>query len=660
MKTCLKVLVAFVILFNDIPCFSQLSDSFYHVLPAGIKPADRSSLSDDEIKVLLDSVAQLPHSYLKEMDILARQFVKSIEMMSDRGRKISCMTSVARFYMYLDMNKAMQYSQQVLRYYDNDMQYGKFAGRAYVYIGDVYLHRLQVDSVLKYFYLGLTVCKKYNDTATLLDVYGNFCDLYNVIGIHDKAAQFADQALSLFREQWTGSYTFYYIGKIISFKNLYTKTKIERYADSVIAMANNIFKNNRNDSMYWFGTAYLLLSEVYYQKGNYRQALTYTDSSLLKVYSERDKYYSAAKKRLKRDIYLVRMGQTGLGERLLDSLPVTSFYYRRVLSQAMYEHSAGIQDWQHAFKYYYEYIRNRDSVSAVESNGLLAESAQKYAAAEKQAKIIALENSNLLREKKESRLVTAAAGTGLILLLVIAILMGLYRQSQIKRHSERQQLAAELYKMEAAIHDERQLQFEKIEAQRKKIAADMHDEVSSGLAAFRFYIVDLKAKARATETTAVLTELEAEAQVLYQQARDFMKNLNASKPSDSYNVFALAEQLATRFCNEKVMVIRNNADRNGVERYLTGPMHYELYLVIKEAVANSIKHAGANRIDIDIYFKDHTCFFAISDNGRGFSLVSATAGLGLKSMENRMTVIDGHLRILSASSGTIIEGNFPV
>lgn len=299
-------------------------------------------------------------------------------------------------------------------------------------------------------------------------------------------------------------------------------------------------------------------------------------------------------------------------------------------------------------------------MKVVESGSLLAEAQQKNAITEKQMQITALENSNLIKEKAQSKLVTGAVITGMVLLLVIVILTALYRNAQTKRYSERQLLTAELYRMEAAMHDERQLQLDNIAAQRKKIAEDMHDEVSSGLAAFRFYIIDLKSKAVQTETIKILDELEQEAHVLYQQARNFMKNLNASKPAAGYNVYDLAEQLSSKFSNERSLVIRNNIDRTGVEQYFTGPMHYELYLVIKETVANSIKHAGASLVDIGIYFKNHTCFFSINDNGKGFNAATVSNGLGLNSITNRIKSINGNIKVYSNNSGTVVEGFFPV
>jgi signal transduction histidine kinase len=408
------------------------------------------------------------------------------------------------------------------------------------------------------------------------------------------------------------------------------------------------------------------LAALYYRKDNYQLALKYVDSSLLEKYRSLDTYdKNTWYQYFWRSIYLVRLGQPQKALALLDSLPGTSYNNRRLIYQALYKEAAAAKDWKMAFTWHKEYIRNLDSIlvtaKVTKVSGLLFEAEQKHTAAEKQIRITALENKNLIKERQQSKFISAAIGTGLLLLLAIAILMGMYRYTQVKRHSEKQLLTAELYRMESVIHDERQLQLEALSSQRKKIAENMHDEVSSGLAAFRFYIVDLKARAENKETTAILTELEAEAQVLYQQARDFMKNLNANIPSARYNVCELADQLSVRFANEKLLVIKNNIDRNGVEQYFTGSVHYELYLVIKEAVANSIKHAGASLVEIGIWFKDHTCFFSIGDNGKGFNTETAgTDGLGLKSIANRIQTINGDLKIRSAGSGTLIEGFFPV
>ncbi len=665
MKPVLKfaLFISAFVLCNGV--YAQISDSLYKALPVTIKLANPGALSTKDLKTLLDSSKNtLPQKYFPELSMLARRFGAAAEKSTNKDEKIKNTMAVAQFYWDWNNTNGLEYLQKIVGYCGNESKYAGLMGRVYTIMGDQYMTKHFTDSTIQFCYKGLDICTQYQDTVFMLQACNDLCDTYNRLNLFDKVVYYSNKALALTNQKWSDNYIYNIFFKMRGYRGWYEKTRNQSYADSVITIAKNIFKYTHNDSMYWYGSTYLILGQLYYNVGNYRQALNYYDSSLMNEYREKDKYYDIKRVGIKyfiRNLCLIRMGQTGLAKALIDSVGVTDYYSQRRIYDALYNYAVDVKDWKNAFLYYKQYNLNVDSAKAIETNGLLFETEQRYAVAEKQAQITALENKGLLREKQQSKLLTTGIAAGLVLLLAIAILTGMYRYAQVKRHSEKQLLTAELYSMESAIHEERQQQLENIIAQRKKIAEDMHDEVSSGLAAFRFYIIDLKARAKSAETTAMLSELEGEAQVLYQQARNFMKNLNASKPSDSYNVYELAEQLSARFNNEEVLMIKNNIDRRGVEQYFTGSMHYELYLVIKEAIANSIKHAGASLVDIGIYFKNHTCFFAINDNGKGFNVETASSdGLGLKSISNRIQTIRGNLQIRSNSNGTVIEGFFPV
>jgi signal transduction histidine kinase len=271
----------------------------------------------------------------------------------------------------------------------------------------------------------------------------------------------------------------------------------------------------------------------------------------------------------------------------------------------------------------------------------------------------------LLTEKKDNK--TKAITTVIVLILIIAILLLVwyYKQLQLKKEKEKQQLAYNLAKAETKMENERAAQQIKqehlIKEQREKISKNIHDEINSGLAALRFYITDLKSSATESKTKEVLAKVEEEAEHLYLQARDFMNNLNADKTIANYNVLSLLENLAARFNDESILHIENKIDEAGIEKNFTAKQHYEMYSVIKEAITNIIKHAGASKAIISIAFNDNRCEFFVADNGKGFNRQQIKEGLGLKSLESRIVdELHGELKINSTAKGTVVSGSFPV
>jgi signal transduction histidine kinase len=81
------------------------------------------------------------------------------------------------------------------------------------------------------------------------------------------------------------------------------------------------------------------------------------------------------------------------------------------------------------------------------------------------------------------------------------------------------------------------------------------------------------------------------------------------------------------------------------------------YFTVSEALANSIKHAGAARVDIRIVAVDGTLLAEVSDDGRGGADAS---GRGLHGLRRRLAALDGTLSVSSPEGGpTIVRAELP-
>jgi PAS domain S-box-containing protein len=71
-----------------------------------------------------------------------------------------------------------------------------------------------------------------------------------------------------------------------------------------------------------------------------------------------------------------------------------------------------------------------------------------------------------------------------------------------------------------------------------------------------------------------------------------------------------------------------------------------LYRIAQEAVANAIRHAHATRIEIRLTFTSRQGILAISDNGRGVTVMpNPQLGMGMRTMAHRARMIGGEFRI---------------
>jgi signal transduction histidine kinase len=98
------------------------------------------------------------------------------------------------------------------------------------------------------------------------------------------------------------------------------------------------------------------------------------------------------------------------------------------------------------------------------------------------------------------------------------------------------------------------------------------------------------------------------------------------------------------------------------------PRTYEeaMYRIAQEALSNAIRHSGARQIEIKIGAMDDAIYLIVADDGRGFALdavvpsASGASGLGLHTMRDRATALNGSLEISTApGSGTTVHVRLP-
>jgi len=97
-------------------------------------------------------------------------------------------------------------------------------------------------------------------------------------------------------------------------------------------------------------------------------------------------------------------------------------------------------------------------------------------------------------------------------------------------------------------------------------------------------------------------------------------------------------------------------ETDGLE--ISGEKRRHIFLVVKEALHNVVKHANATEVAIDIRAAE-LLMIKIKDNGKGFEGSENTFGNGLKNMHNRVNKINGNM-LIQNSSGTEISIEIPI
>jgi signal transduction histidine kinase len=184
-----------------------------------------------------------------------------------------------------------------------------------------------------------------------------------------------------------------------------------------------------------------------------------------------------------------------------------------------------------------------------------------------------------------------------------------------------------------------------LDAERTRIARDMHDQIGASLTQISL-LSDI-----ALAQGAGIPQLPRLADTARQAVTSLDEIVWAVDPKqDRFD--SLLEYLApqiTELTQAANLRCRLDFPPHGIERHLPAHFRHQLFLTIREAVNNTIKHAKATELKIAIHPTDDELHIEISDNGTGFS-PDTPRGNGLNNMQARIQELGGALYIDSHSN----------
>jgi signal transduction histidine kinase len=82
-------------------------------------------------------------------------------------------------------------------------------------------------------------------------------------------------------------------------------------------------------------------------------------------------------------------------------------------------------------------------------------------------------------------------------------------------------------------------------------------------------------------------------------------------------------------------------------------------VVLREALSNCARHAGASRVEVDLAVEDGWFSLWVTDDGRGVS-GTEVPGSGLRNLRARATAHGGDLDVQDADPGTVLRWRVPI
>lgn len=199
------------------------------------------------------------------------------------------------------------------------------------------------------------------------------------------------------------------------------------------------------------------------------------------------------------------------------------------------------------------------------------------------------------------------------------------------------------------------------EAERKRIARDLHDDIGSKLNVIFLNIHRLKQMGKADDEISAVTD---EVETVINTTIDSIRLISHELLPPTLEEFGLVEAirelqhslntLGSTHIEFSAMEDENNIDSKLIE--------LNLFRVIQELINNSIRHGKATEIGIKLWPGPELIKLTYQDNGCGFDMtqMEVQKGLGMKNIESRLQIIKAVYKFNSSlEEGTSVVIEIP-
>lgn len=226
------------------------------------------------------------------------------------------------------------------------------------------------------------------------------------------------------------------------------------------------------------------------------------------------------------------------------------------------------------------------------------------------------------------------------------------QEARLRESQQREQLRADLFRKVVGAQ----------EAERQRIARDLHDETGQSLTAIGMGLRGLSDESNEMKRNITLSQL----QVLTSDSLKELQRIIADlRPAhlDDLGLSATLRWYASRIQELTSILVR--IDFEGNEPALDDSVKITIFRIVQESLNNVIKHSKATHVNVRLDYLNKEAVIIIRDNGNGFDLDAVQnrigrVSLGLAGMEERAMLMGGEVQIHSRPNyGTEVEARIP-
>lgn len=265
-----------------------------------------------------------------------------------------------------------------------------------------------------------------------------------------------------------------------------------------------------------------------------------------------------------------------------------------------------------------------------------------------------------------SRLMSIGLGVGVLALLVVLFFL-LHQQARMRQRlnevlqREKAALESQVAQRTAELRDLATWLTNAREAERARIARELHDELGALLTAAKLDTGWIARKLPPAVMAGLVGRFERLQATLNQGIAIKRRVVNDLRPpllAELGLVDALSSFIDSSPGAGELRIETAFPDHLPE---LPAPLALALFRIAQEALTNVHKHAGATMVKLSLAAEGGDLVLRVEDNGRGFSPAALSGGThGLSGMRHRVQMFAGRLAVRSRpGGGTVIEARIP-
>ena len=305
----------------------------------------------------------------------------------------------------------------------------------------------------------------------------------------------------------------------------------------------------------------------------------------------------------------------------------------------------------------------QDSIYRMQKDNEISKLEVEYETLKKAKEITVLKKNQELKtvelQQQQSQKKIIAYAFGIILIPFIGLLFLYYQKLQTQNELNKKQEEINDQKISSLLR-EQELKLIKASIQgqdteRKRIAQELHDSIGGNLAAIKLQLNSNESKGENLHFLSINKQIDD----TYEKVRELSHNLIPKKFGEN-NFCDVLEEYCNNIGNARNFSSSFNAHPRTEIDHLDEQLQIEVFKIIQELITNTIKHAKATSIELQLNLVNDVLNILFEDNGVGFIVEQNVNGIGFKNIKNRLDKISGTLHIDSMPKrGTIINIEIP-